>query len=308
MKSKNHLERNIKTKKRAVLFVNTHSRKGGLLFAQAQELLTKRGFNITHSFAIKDPRYINETVKLALITNPDLLIVGSGDGTISEVVDHLAYRDTVLGFIPLGTTNNFARSLGIPLNVEGAIDVIANGKVADIDLGKVDEDYFANIASIGLSVDVAHSVSTKLKRRFGRLAYAITCLKVLFRHRSFIATVAANGQVYEYRTHQLIIANGRFHGGSLIASDASIDNNSLVIFHLGDISKIQLLRSMALLVLKRPRTLREENYIVANKATITTRPLRHLELDGEIKATTPVEVSLAPEALKIMVRRNFIDD
>ncbi len=308
MKSKKQLEQGIKKHKTAVLLVNTHSRKGGLLFKQAEVLLKQRGFKITHSYAIKDPHFINETIKRALSTKPELLVVGSGDGTISEVVDHLAYCDTVLGFIPLGTTNNFARSLGIPLDIEGAIEVIANGKVADVDLGKVGEDYFANVASIGLTVDVAHSVSSKLKRRIGRLAYALTGLKVLFHHRSFGVTILANDQTYEYRTHQLIIANGRFHGGTLIASDASIDNHSLVIFNLGDVSKLQLLRSLMLFALKKPRTLREENYIITNKATIKTHPPRRLELDGEIKATTPVKVSLAPEALRIMVQKDFTDE
>ena len=67
---------------------------------------------------------------------PDLLIVGGGDGSISEAARRLAYRDMALGILPLGTTNNFAGTLGLPLNLAGATDVLAAGKVADVDLGR----------------------------------------------------------------------------------------------------------------------------------------------------------------------------
>lgn len=308
MKSKRDLERTIRKERRIALIVNTRSRQGSRFFGQAETLLKARGFHLTWSHAIKNPRNIDTLVQRALATKPDLLVVGSGDGTVSQVVNHIANKDVVLGFIPLGTTNNFARSLGIPLDVEGAIEVIATGKVADVDLGKVGDDHFANVAAIGLSVAIAGSVSAKLKHRIGRTAYVIAGLRSLFHHRAFTATIKANGKTYEYRTHQIIIANGRFHGGSMLADDASIDDHSLVIFHLGDTRKLQLIRSMILFGLKRPRTLREGNFIITDKATITTHPSRYIEMDGEIRSSTPAKVSVASEALKIMVGKDFVDD
>jgi diacylglycerol kinase family enzyme len=70
------------------------------------------------------------------------IILGGGDGTISSVVDHFAYINVVFGVLPLGTANSFARTLGIPLDLAGVIiDVLINGKVANIDLAKINEDY-----------------------------------------------------------------------------------------------------------------------------------------------------------------------
>ena len=307
-KSKRELEKNIRLHRNAILMVNVSSRKGNQLLLEAKRLLKQRGFRIIETLLVRDTTSIDTAMTRVMRSAPDLLILASGDGTVSTVVDHLAYTNTVLGFIPLGTTNNFARSLSIPLDVEGAIDVIANGKVADIDLGKVNEDYYANVASIGITVAIARSVSNKYKRWLGRFAYVLSGLKMLFRHRSFSVTIDANDRSYAFKTHELLIVNGRFHAGRLIASDASIDNQSLVLFYLGDVRKLELLRSLLLHAFRRPRTLNQENYIVTDRATITTYPPQRLELDGELRETTPVEVSVAPEALLIMVGKDFNDD
>ena len=76
-------------------------------------------------------------------------------------------RDTVFAFLPLGTANSFARTLGIPLDLDGAIDVIANGVARRIDLGCIDGDYFANAAAMGLSPLIAETVPHKLKKYLG---------------------------------------------------------------------------------------------------------------------------------------------
>lgn len=122
--------------KKAVLLINTHSRKGKDLLVHAEKSLRDHGVEVTRTHALEGQRQIDDAVAGIVGEGADLLIVGSGDGTISEVVDHSAYKKTTLGYIPLGTSNNFARRLGIPLEVEGAIDSIANGKVTEIDLGK----------------------------------------------------------------------------------------------------------------------------------------------------------------------------
>src|ERR1043165_4737608 len=167
MKTKRELQKIITQEKSAVLVVNTHSRRGERLFFRAVDELTRRGINIVASYLVHQPDRLPQIVKEAIRRKGSLVIVGGGDGTISSIVDAFAYQDVILGILPLGTGNSFARTMGIPLTVEGAVDVIVNGKVADIDLGKVDNDYFANIASLGFSADVAHSSSNRLKKFLG---------------------------------------------------------------------------------------------------------------------------------------------
>lgn len=302
-KSKQQMQHAIRRHKRAVLIVNTKSRKGSRSYRKARQLLEAGGFELLASYAVRKPWRLNETIEKALALGPDLLIVGSGDGTISETVDHLAYRDTVLGYIPLGTTNNFARSVGLPLTVEGAVDTILHGVVDDIDLGMVGDDYFANVASIGVSVEVAAKVSHKLKRRFGRLAYLITGLKVLARHRAFRADIRTGRRTRHFRTHQLVVANGRSHGGRTIASDVVIDNKQLTIFRLGRSGRWELIKALLHFSLHQNRSAAEKDYIVTRSATITTDPVCTVEVDGEIKTRTPATFSVADDALYMMVPR-----
>jgi YegS/Rv2252/BmrU family lipid kinase len=301
------LQQKIRRHKRAALIVNTHSRKGGKLYPEAKRQLEAHGFKLVASYAVKHPKRLNETIAKALSYKPDLLVVGSGDGTVSEVVDHLAFADTALGYIPLGTTNNFARSVGIPLDVAGAIDTIVNGQVNDIDLGVAakpdngEKDYFANVASIGLSVEVAANVPHKLKRKVGRIAYVLTGLRVMLSHRPFKARITANGRTRSIRTHQLVIANGRSHGGRVIARDVDIDNKQLTIFRLGRKGRWELVKSLVRFSLHQNRSTSEKNYLTTPLATVATDPVCAIEIDGEIKSHTPATFSIAPDALYVMV-------
>ena len=105
-------------------------------------------------------------------------MVGGGDGTLSEAVHQFAHRDLCLGVLPLGTTNNFARNLGLPLHLPGAMRILTEGKVADVDLGHVAGRHFANLTSLGLSVQVAEHVPHLLKRVLPRRHRRHFCLGV----------------------------------------------------------------------------------------------------------------------------------
>lgn len=301
MKSLQELEKHITAQKRAVLLVNTHSRHGEELFSQAKKLLTERGFTFAATYTIQNPKLLNMTMHEVMKDKPALVIVGSGDGTISEVVGHLAYTDTVLGFLPLGTTNNFGRSLGLPLQLTEAVDTIANGHVSEVDLGVINGNYFANIASIGMSVEVAASVPAKLKRVAGRFAYTLSGIPAFIGHEPFVSTIVADHTTHTIHTHQLIIANGRFHSGNEFATDASIDNARLAVFPIGDTSKFAFVLGMARLLLGKKGSQKEEKIIMAHEITILTDPPRDVEIDGEVKTKTPVRASVAPKALKVIV-------
>ena len=105
------------------------------------------------------------------------LILGGGDGSVSSVVDFLAHHDTLLGLLPLGTANDFARTLGIPQDIEGACKTIAEGKLVDIDLGLAGDNYYVNVASVGLGVEATRDLSPWLKRSTGPLAYPVAAIK-----------------------------------------------------------------------------------------------------------------------------------
>src|SRR3546814_5540285 len=105
--------------------------------------------------------------------------------SLSCTVDDVVDRDCVFALLPLGTANSFARTLGIPLDLDGAIRTIATGRRRRIDLGMIDGDYFANAAAIGLSPMIGDSVPHKLKKYLGRVGYLVWAIRCFFRFSPF---------------------------------------------------------------------------------------------------------------------------
>ena len=289
----------------AVLLVNVRSRRGAALHGTARRMLEQRGVTVTAEHLVTDPgRELPELLPRILADRPPLLVVGSGDGTIATVVDHLAHTDTVLGYLPLGTTNNFGRSLGLPPRLRDAVEVVVDGRVARVDLGLVDGDYFANLVSIGVSAQVAGRTPHALKRRLGRTAYAATAARVLRTHPPFTAEVRSGNTTWRVRTHQLNIANGRMHGGSPIARDASLEDRLLVVYALGGASRFSTAVAAVRQALTPWQPVRRKGYLTGTDFHITTdRPLA-VDVDGEVSGTTPIHVAVTAQAMRVMAPRH----
>jgi diacylglycerol kinase family enzyme len=213
-----------------------------------------------------------------------------------------------LGVLPLGTTNNFARSLGLPMDLGRAIKVLSLGKVADIDLGVAGDRPFANLASFGVSVAVAGTVKPWLKRILGRAAYPLTALTVLPRHQAFRAFITVDGRRHELLTHQLNLANGRYHGGWQIAKDISIDNRSLVAYQLGSGRRLRLLaETLVRATTGRWRSLAGGPFVTGGEMLVETDPPLPADVDGEVRLRTPLTIRTEPNGLRVMVPPGFLD-
>ncbi|MBA9004727.1 MULTISPECIES: diacylglycerol/lipid kinase family protein [Thermomonospora] len=310
MRSKEDLEAAIRGEGcRAVLVVNTRSRRGRRLFAKSRRLLVEAGLSFGEVHPVSDPARLPDVLRDVLSRDPDLVVVGGGDGTIAEAVSHLAQRDVVLGVLPLGTTNNFARSLELPVALPGAVQVLREGKVADVDVGFVAGRVFANMVSVGLSVDIAERVPHGLKRVVGRAAYGLTGVYQMLRHRPFRVTVEVDGKTYETVTHQLNVANGSHHSGRRFAGDASPDDRLLNVYRLGDRSRLRLAADMLAHMLAGPRRrLADDMFLnTSREVRVTTDPPLKIDVDGEIDGPTPVTIGLLPNALRVMVPQSFTD-
>jgi len=102
----------------AVLIVNAHSRKGEDLFVEAREKLERAGVTLIAAHAIHDPARLNDAVRAAVRDGAPMVIVGGGDGSLSGTVDDIVDKDCVFAILPLGTANSFARTIGLPLDLE----------------------------------------------------------------------------------------------------------------------------------------------------------------------------------------------
>ncbi len=294
--------------RRAALIVNTRSRSGERTFFEALDRLEELGIALGATYAVRDPVRLPETVREVLGggSGYDLLILGGGDGSVSSVVDFLAHHDTVLGLLPLGTANDFARTLGIPSDIEGACQAIAGGKVVDVDLGLAGENYYVNLASVGLGVAATRALSPWMKKTVGALAYPLATVKAFLRHEPFSARLTFPDGDHETAEHdrllQVAVGNGRFYGGGMVVAPGSgIDDGRL------DVYAIELGRHRDLIGVAR--YLRSGDFVRSEgvshyrteRVLLETEPPLPLNVDGELVAKTPQLFSVAHNALKVLV-------
>ncbi len=286
--------------------MNARSRTGEKAFERALRLLSSLGIAVGVSYAVNDPARLAETAREAVLEGYDPIILGGGDGSVSSTVDFLAHHRATLGLLPLGTANDFARTLEIPSDLEEACETIAHGKVVDVDLGLVGDNFYVNVASVGLSVEVTRSLSPRLKKSVGPLAYPVAALMAFFKHQPFAARLYFPDGDHEPvgydRLLQVAVGNGRFYGGGMVVAPGSgIDDRSL------DVYAIRLGRRRDLIGVAR--YLRSGDFVKSEgvdhfrtrHVRLETEPELSINVDGELVARTPQEFSITPNALRVIV-------
>jgi diacylglycerol kinase (ATP) len=302
MRTKRELAEAIRRDRRAALVVNAHSRRGRRLYEGAHARLLAAGFTLLGTYPVDQPDELDASLAAAADLGADLLVAGGGDGTLGAAARLLAHRDIALGLLPLGTTNNFARTVGVPLDLDGAVRVLAEGIVIDIDLGLAGDLLFANHVGIGMSADVMLKTPHRLKRISGRVAYPLTAFALLTRHRPLRATLRADGQEHVYETHQLYVANGGFQAGRPITADTNADDRLLVAYAVGGPRRRQLLYdTVRNAATGHRRTLRDGSFLTVRELWVETDRPATVEVDGELCGQTPVRIGLDANALRIMV-------
>jgi diacylglycerol kinase (ATP) len=286
---------------RALLLLNPAARQGSegveRLAARLRGLGLDLLIEVTEEPAARFPELIR-----AHAGEVDRVIVGGGDGTVHSAVQTLVELNLALGLIPLGTANNLARTVGIPLDLEEACAVAATGDRRRIDLGKANDRYFCTTASLGLSVQITEELSADAKRRWGPVAYVVTALQVIRRAHPFHAEIIWEQGIRHTRTVQIVVGNGRYYGAALaVAEDATIDDAwldfySIEAHHLWELVKLapSLKRGTHG---KRP----EVKALRAKALEIRTRVPHPIDLDGELGTETPAKLRVVPRALEVLV-------
>jgi len=294
------------TATRAALVVNTGSRTGAKVFESARERLRALGIPLVEAFPLSDPGTLPATVVRVLDDGCDLLVLGGGDGTVSSVVDQLVDRPAVLGLLPMGTANDFARTLGIPGDVDAACETIARGKVVDVDLGVADDNYFVNVASLGLSVAVSHAVTPGLKRRLGALAYPVATLRAYRGYRPFRARLEFPGGDHDPidvdEAMQVAVGNGRYYGGGNVMSpDAGIDDHALDVYA---IARGRFRDHLSIVSSFRTGTFVHHElvtHMATREVVIRTDPPHPINIDGEVVTATPEVFRVVRNGLHVAV-------
>ena len=286
--------------------VNAGSRRGRDTLAETQRLLGAAGFGSVTTYAVHSGAELADAVDGAVAAGPDLLVMGGGDGSVGCAAGAVAGTTIVLGVLPLGTANDFARTLEVPRDLAGAVAAIVNGRVVDVDLGRVGSRPYLNVASVGLSVSVTERLTPGLKRRLGPLAYPAATLAAYRRHQPFTARLefpdGDHPPMALEDLMQVAVGNGRFYGGgNVVSPTASVDDHLLDVYA---IVRGRLRDHVSIARFLRDGTFVEHervHHVTTRRLMLHTEPELPVNLDGEISADTPTTFTVERNAVRVVV-------
>ena len=285
----------------ATLIVNCMSRTGDDVFEQVKQGLIDGGLTLRETYAIKDPEEMDETVRMAVNSGVPMVIIGGGDGSLSASVDDFVGTDCVFAILPLGTANSSARTLGIPLDIEGAVKVITHGIARRIDLGMIDDDYFVNAASLGISPMIGETVPHGLKRWLGRAGYLLWAMKCALTFRPFRLELSDGDNSWSLWSTEIRILNGPYHGGIELSDTAEVDSGEIVIQAVVGSSKWKLGWDWFAKTFKLKKHDSETREFRGKSFRLVTKPALRVSIDGEVYKNTPIRVGIAGKAVHVAV-------
>ncbi len=285
-------------RQRALLLAISTPRQSRKRLSEAIGYLQRSGLEVIAEYP-EQPQDISELIQ----TNQDevdLVIIAGGDGTLNAGVDALIETKLPLGVLPLGSSNDLAKTLGIPKNLNQACKIIIEGDIRHIDLGCVNGKHFFNFASLGLSVDITQKLTKNAKLPLGIFSYFGAVIQAILKSRPLSVKISPNKPVIQ--TVQIVVGNGLYYGGSKAAvenariDDQQLDFYLLEIEHWWEIfSLLPVMRSGNFVDCPQIRSLQTRQIRVD-----TGKPCP-INTDGEITIYTPATFRVIPKALPVLV-------
>ncbi len=235
----------------------------------------------------------------------DRVLVVGGDGTIHEVIQALAGSSTPLGLLPCGTANLLAKELGYPsVPFAELIHLLKTAEVRRMDLGRLNDRYFALMTGIGFDAWVVAAVPPRLKRLAGRGASVLAAIRHLINTYSVTLEIDNDGITRKMRTPQVIVANSNHYAANrTLHPDISIWDGelNLLVTHSGKWGGFTLLQQGIALMLNRLYKRRNLQCEKARRISIAGDRPQPVQMDGEAVSTWPLEFSIEPAALPVLI-------
>lgn len=284
--------------RRLLVLANRNSGRAGTGLQSAIDALEAAGaaLELVHTGTVEELREAVHRHADAVET----IVVAGGDGTLNAAAPAIVDAGKPLGILPLGTANDLARTLGLPTDPELAARIALEGELRRIDLGRANDQYFFNAASVGLPVEVARRQRSDRKRRLRTLSYAIAAAEALRARRRFTARLIFDDGILTARCLQVTVGNGvHFGGGLKVAEDAAIDDGRLDVFTIEANTVLALVRVAAQLRYGLQRHSPWTRTFSTHALRLETHRPIPVSTDGEISTSTPVDFSVLRGAIAV---------
>jgi YegS/Rv2252/BmrU family lipid kinase len=231
------------------------------------------------------------------------ILIAGGDGTVDNVVNYMKQLgiNLPIAVIPTGTANDFAKFLGIPHEVELACEQILTSQVKTIDIGRINDKYFVNVASTGLFTDISQRTSVTLKNTMGKLAYYVKGIEQLPNFKKLKIKVNSKEIEYDGDMYLMLIFNGQTAGNLKFAYKAEVDDGYLDVI----IIKAGTIKDMVALLIKMLRGEHLEDahnliYFKTDKVYVECHEDLVTDIDGERGPDFPLVIECIKGGLKIL--------
>jgi diacylglycerol kinase (ATP) len=318
------------------LIVNTEANSGK---AKGKILMVKKAlYQQGHDVDVKEISNLEKDVEKAVAdymdSGSDVLLIGGGDGTVRYILNELVGKDIKVGIIPLGTSNVFAKEMGIPLSYRSAVALLKNGVPVKLDVGKVSliseksdaekaiesikkdrGENFLLMAGMGFDSAVLDAVSPSLREKHPELAYALATLQaaITYKYPMFALEIETpEGEVVKETSFFTVIANNSFYGGpyKLIPNSSMVDKLlDVVVFKEKGFMKIVKL----LWALKKNKITEDPSLVFYKAKRVKATPVDaakeiKIQLDGDAWNSLPAEFWVAPEGVEIYLPKKKAEE
>jgi YegS/Rv2252/BmrU family lipid kinase len=295
--------------RRAILLVSTDSGSADAL-DPVRQALRSNGFQIVDEIPVQQKGKLADLVTMPAEERP-LVIAAGGDGTVGAAADELAGSGAILAVVPLGTSNDVARSLGIDPDPVAAATQLRDGVVRAVDTGQVAVSgqrphNFVHAATVGFNVRFAKlATQSSLRRRFGRLTYAVAGVRAMRQHEPFDCELHFGDTTKRLRLVQLSVINAPVFGGALDlrVPTARMDDRSLVVFAVEEGSPVRLVLGAVMALVRRGQSGFGVTALRTKQLRVHVDRDLEVALDGEIGARLPADFTVAAEALRMVTPR-----
>jgi len=261
------------------------------------------------------PGHLAELAVRAAEAGSDVLVVVGGDGSVYETVNGLVEsgraRDVELAVFPRGTGKDFVRSMRIPKDLAGAIDVASSGRVRTIDVGRArfvawdgseTEAYFANFAGAGISGAIARRANVSSKAAGGRISFLWATVAVFSRWQSAAMTAQVDETRRSGRMFEVLAMNGDYAGGGMwMTPEAEPDDGRFDVLLIGDVTKADFVRTFPKIYRGKHLSHPKIEVLHGSAVDVDADTRLPIVLDGEQPGTTPARFEIVRDALKVRV-------
>lgn len=230
------------------------------------------------------------------------VVAAGGDGTLRTVADGLVGTGMPLGLLPMGTENVLARSVGVPLDLEGACRHLVRCPVRTMDAGLIGDRHFLCFAGIGFDAQVVEAVDMQAKETLGSMAYVAAAFGAAWKHRDLVPRVrlTVDGRTAEHEFWLILIGNIPMYGGQLRLTPRACPRDGLLdvcVFQRTDMPGS--LRQWMAAAMGAHAELPDVAYYLGREITVETEPAIPYQVDGDSGGLTPCTVQVVPAGLRV---------